>query len=53
MKLYQGESFKCRDWMFKKACDNKQSKWADNGLCEDCEKERRKVLGKQLEDLCN
>ena len=51
--FYQGETYKCLDWMFKKGCNNNQSKDADNGLCEKCEKERRAVITKQLEDLVN
>jgi len=33
-KLYQGETYKCRDWMFGRGCNNRQSKKADNGLKE-------------------
>jgi len=53
MSLFQGKDYSCRDWMFKKGCDNKQSEKADNGLCERCEKERRILITKQLKDLVN
>ena len=51
MKTLYQKNHKCLDWMFHKGCNNMQSKEADNGLCEQCEKERRMVITKQLENI--
>jgi len=51
MKLFQSKNHNCRDWMYNKGCKNKQWKEAKNGLCTECEINRKREIKKQIEDL--
>ncbi len=50
MKLYK-KGKECLSWFTNKQCDKIQSAVVGNGLCDDCEKERRAGIDKQFQDL--
>ena len=50
MSLYKKGNM-CLGWFNVKPCHNMQSDEAENGLCDNCEIDRRKHITEQLEGL--
>ncbi len=50
MSIYK-KGKECLSWFTNNRCVKQQSEKAGNGLCDDCEKERRAGIDKQFQSL--